>query len=60
MQTFKTADLAIEQLMADGFYRVENDPDYPFLIAWNDGDGMKARIMYDHNREYYYISGVHL
>lgn len=36
------------------------DPLFPFSVAWNDGDGMKARITFDDLRQRYIIEGVRL
>lgn len=59
-QTFKNADAAIEQLLADGFERTDYDPVYPFMTAWNDGYAMMARIAWCDRRERYIIEGVYL
>lgn len=59
-QTFETADAAIEQLIRDGFEKTDYDPVYPFMIAWNDGDGMMARVKWDDHRQRYIIEGVRL
>ncbi len=59
-QTFKTADAAVEQLLEDGFEKTNYDPYFPYMQAWNDGDGMMARVGYDHNREHYFIEGRRL
>lgn len=57
---FKTADDAIANLLADGFTKTDYDPHFPYMQAWADGDGMMARVGYDHNREHYYIEGARL
>lgn len=59
-QKFKTADDAVEQLEREGWVKDNYDELYPWVIAWNDNDGMRARIAYDHNRECYYIEGCHV
>ncbi len=59
-KTFETADEAIAQLLQDGFSRDDYDPLYPYSIAWNDGDGMRARVTWDARRSRYIIEGVHI
>lgn len=57
-KTFETADAAREDLETAGFTYDQYDPLYPFSVAWNDGDGMKARITFDDLRQRYIIEGM--
>lgn len=59
-QTFETADAAIEQLLKDGFDKVDYDPLYPYVVAWNDKDGMKARVNWCDYRQKYIIEGMRM
>lgn len=56
--TYATADEAIAQLLRDGFDHDQYDPLYPYSIAWNDGDGMRARVVFCNYRQRYIVEGL--
>ncbi len=58
--SFKTADEAIEQLLKDGFEKVDYDPLYPYTVVYNDGDGVKARVVWSEYQQTYVIESVRL
>lgn len=58
--TFVTADEAIEQMHREGWERDNYDPLYPFSIAWNDGDGMRGRVVFCDHRQRYLIEGIRI
>jgi hypothetical protein len=58
--TFDTADAAIEQMLREGWERDNYDPLYPFSIAWNDGDGMRGRVVFCNYRQRYIIEGLRI
>lgn len=58
--TFETTDDAVEQLLKDGFEKTQYDPTYPYSIAWNDGNGMYARVVFCNYRQKYIIEGLRM
>lgn len=58
MPTYATADEAIAQLLRDGFDHDQYDPLYPYSVAWNDGDGMRARVVFCNYRQRYIVEGL--
>lgn len=58
--TYETADAAINQMLAQGWDRDNYDPVYPFCLVWNEGDAMRARVVFDDYRQAYIIEGVRI
>jgi hypothetical protein len=59
-QSFQTADAAIEALITQGFDKVDYDPSYPYMLVWNDRDGVKARVIWSDSFKAYVIDSVRL
>ena len=57
---YETYTEAEEQMITDGWVRDNYDPLYPYVIAWNDRDGMRARIVFDDYRQAYIVEGIHI